>query len=50
MNAHQLNWMLKQIQMMSMSLGGSGVKDIDIPKDDFQAARVKFQKSIKLYE
>ena len=42
MNSHQLAWMIKQIQIMSMSLGGSGVKDLDVAKDDFEAARVKF--------
>lgn len=42
MNSHQLSWMLKQIEIMSMSLGGSGVKDIDVAKDDFEAARLKF--------
>ena len=49
MNTHQLTWMLKRIEIMSTSLGGSGAENIDIPKDTFENARKEFENSIKEY-
>lgn len=42
MNSHQLEWMIKKIEVMSANLGGNGADQIDIPEDEFEKARQQF--------